>query len=111
MKKIMLFLLSVIFLTLLPANAAIYKGQKVFVKHCLSCHEAGQTFVAEYKIKKWKKWMKKKGKPLAKLHLKDKDAKKSWNYFKSKKYSKKSKHLKQFVIEYAKDSGNVPACN
>ncbi len=111
MKKIMLFLLSVIFLTLLPANAAIYKGQKVFVKQCLSCHEAGQTFVAEYKIKKWKKWMKKKGKPLAKLHLKDKDAKKSWNYFKSKKYSKKSKHLKQFVIEYAKDSGNVPACN
>ena len=43
--------------------------------------------------------------------LKDKDAKKSWKYFKSKKYTKKSKHLKQFVIEYAKDSGNVPACN
>ena len=29
----------------------------------------------------------------------------------SNKYTKKSKHLKQFVIEYAKDSGNVPACN
>ena len=55
--------------------------------------------------------MKKKGKPLAKLHLKKKSAKKSWKYFKSKKYTKKSKHLKQFVIEYAKDSGNVPACN
>ena len=111
MRKFILFLLSVIFLTLLPVNAAIYKGQKVFIKHCVSCHEGGQTFVAEFKMKKWKKWMKKKGKPLAKLHLKDKDAKKSWNYFKSKKYSKKSKHLKQFVVEYAKDSGNVPACN
>ena len=111
MNKFMLFLLSIMFLTLLPSNAAIYKGQKVFVKHCLSCHEAGQSFVAEYKIKKWKKLMKKKGKPLAKLHLKDQKAKKSWKYFNSKKYSKKSKHLKQFVIEYAKDSGNVPACN
>jgi hypothetical protein len=111
MKKIMLLLLSVMFLSLIPANAAIYKGQKVFVKRCLSCHEGGQSFVAEYKIKVWKKLMKKKGKSLAKLHLKDKKAKKSWKYFKSKKYTKKSKHLKQFVIEYAKDSGNVPACN
>jgi len=111
MNKFLLFFLSVMFLSLLPANAAIYKGQKIFVKQCLSCHEGGQTFVAEYKIKKWKKFMKKKGKPLAKLHLEDKDAKKSWSYFKSKKYTKKSKHLKQFVIEYAKDSGNVPACN
>ena len=111
MKKSILFLLSIIFLTLVPANAAIYKGQKVFVKRCLSCHEGGQAFVAEYKIRVWKKLMKKKGKGLAQLHLKDKDAKKSWKYFKSRKYTKKTKHLKQFVIEYAKDSGNVPACN
>ena len=111
MKKTILFVLSIMFLTLVPANAAIYKGQKVFVKRCLSCHEGGQAFVAEYKIKVWKKLMKKKGKSLAKLHLKDRDAKKSWKYFKSKKYTKKTKHLKQFVIEYAKDSGNVPACN
>jgi len=111
MKKFVLFFLSITFLALVPANAAIYKGQKIFVKKCLSCHEAGQAFVAEYKIRVWKKLMKKKGKPLAKLHLKNKKAKKSWKYFKSKKYTKKSKHLKQFVIEYAKDSGNVPACN
>ncbi len=111
MNKFLLFLLSIMFLNILPASAAIYKGQKVFVKQCVSCHEGGQTFVSEYKIKKWKKFMKKKGKPLAKLHLKDEKAKKSWKYFKSKKYTKKAKHLKQFVIEYAKDSGNVPACN
>ena len=111
MNKFLLFLLSVVFLTLVPANAAIYKGQKVFIKKCLKCHEGGQSFVAEYKIRTWKKLMKKKGKPLANLHLKEKKAKKSWKYFKSKKYTKKTKHLKQFVIEYAKDSGNVPACN
>jgi ABC-type nitrate/sulfonate/bicarbonate transport system substrate-binding protein len=111
MSRFFLFLLTVTFLTLLPANAAIYKGQRVFVKKCLKCHDAGQSFVASHKMKYWKKMMKKKGKKLADLHLKNKKAKKSWKYFKSKKYAKKSKHLKQFLVEYAKDSGNVPACN
>jgi len=111
MTKFLLILVSLTVLSLTSANAAIYKGQRIFVKKCLKCHDAGQSFVSEYKMKKWKKWMKKKGKPLAALHLKNKKAKKSWKYFKSKKYSKKSKHLKQFLVEYAKDSGNVPACN
>jgi len=93
------------------SNAAIYKGQRIFIKKCISCHKDGQNFVAEYKMSKWKKFMKKHGKPLAEIHLENKKARKSWKYFKSKKYSKKSKHLKQFLIEYAKDSGNVPACN
>ncbi len=111
MTKFISMLLTLTVLSLSSADAAIYKGQRVFVKKCLKCHDAGQSFVAEYKMKKWKKWMKKKGKPLADIHLKNKKAKKSWKYFKSKKYSKKSKHLKQFLVEYAKDSGNVPACN
>ena len=55
--------------------------------------------------------MKKKGLALKKIHLKTKKAKRAWKYFKSKKYTKKSKHLQQFLVEYAKDSGNVPACN
>jgi hypothetical protein len=98
-------------LFLTTADAAIYKGQRVFIKKCLKCHTSGQSFVKRYKMKEWKKWMKHKGKPLANLHLKNRDAKNSWDYFKSKKYSKKAKHLKQFLIEYAKDSGNVPACD
>ena len=111
MNKLILIVLSLTILSLSSADAAIYKGQRVFVKKCLKCHEEGQNFVNEYKMKKWKKWMKKKGKPLAALHLKNKKAKKSWKYFKSRKYTKKSKHLRQFLVEYAKDSGNVPACN
>ena len=111
MTKFLLIFLSLTIFTLSSSNAAIYKGQRVFVKKCLKCHDAGQSFVSTYKMKKWKKWMKKKGEPLAKLHLKNKKAKKSWKYFKSRKYTKKSKHLKQFLVEYAKDSGNVPACN
>ncbi len=111
MSKFILFLISVVFLTLTSSQAAIYKGQKVFVKECVECHDEGQAFVAKKKIRTWKKLMKKKGEPLADLHLEEKDARDSWKYFESKKYTKKTKHLKQFLIEYAKDSGNVPACN
>jgi len=111
MSKIIFFIVTLTIFTTLTSTAAIYKGQKIFVKHCVKCHDGGQAFIAKKKIRAWKKLMKKKGMPLAKLHLKSSKAKKSWKYFKSKKYSKKSKHLKQFLVEYAKDSGNVPACN
>lgn len=94
-----------------PMNAAIYKGHKVFTRVCVKCHTSGQFFVAKKTIYNWKKLMKKKGQGLKKIHLKEKKAKKSWKYFRSKKYTKKTKHLKDFLVEYAKDSGNVPACN
>ena len=111
MTKFLLVLLSLTIFMISPSEAAIYKGQRIFVKKCLRCHTSGQNFVASYKMRKWKKFMKKKGKPLARIHLKSRKARKSWKYFKSRKYYKKSKHLKQFLVEYAKDSGNVPACN
>jgi len=111
MNKFFLFLFSITILTLLSSNAAIYKGQRVFVKKCVKCHEDGQAYIAKKNMKAWKKIMKKKGQPLADIHLKDKKSEKSWKYFESKRYKKDSKHLMQFLVEYAKDSGNVPACN
>ena len=111
MNRYLFVFISLIFVLLTPSSAAVYKGQKVFIKKCLKCHETGQAFVAENKIRAWKKLMKNKGEPLADLHLEDKKAKDSWSYFKSSKYSKKSKHLKDFLVEYAKDSGNAPACD
>ena len=111
MTKFLLILISLTILSLSSADAAIYKGQRVFIKKCLKCHKSGQDFVRKRTMRQWKKLMKKKGKPLAELHLKNKKAKKSWKYFKSRRYTRKAKHLKQFLIEYAKDSGNVPACN
>ena len=111
MKKILLIALSLTIFTLTSSDAAIYKGQRIFIKKCLKCHKSGQNFIAKYKMRKWKKLMRKKGKALAEIHLKSKKAKKSWKYFKSRKYARKSKHLRQFLVEYAKDSGNVPACN
>ena len=111
MVRFLFMLISLMILSLGSVDAAVYKGQKVFVKKCFKCHGSGEVFVAKYTMKQWEKWMQKKGKPLAELHLKSKKAQKSWKYFKSKKYIQKSKHLKQFLVKYAKDSGNIPACN
>lgn len=111
MNKFFLFLFSMFVFTQLVSNAAIYKGQREYVKKCVKCHKGGQEFVATLKKKTWKKLMAKNGIKLAKLHLHNKEAKKSHKYFKSKKFTKKTKHLKQFLVEYAKDSGNVPACD
>ncbi len=107
------YILIIIFFlfTVSSLDAAIYKGQRVFMKECMSCHKICQEFIAKKTQEEWLSLMKDKGQPLSKLHLNSEDAKESWEYFKSKKYIKKSKHLKQFLVEYAKDSGKVPACN
>jgi hypothetical protein len=104
-----LFALSV--LTLLTAQARVYKGQKEYIKSCKECHNNGQEMTSSKVADSWIEMMNFEGKALADLHLKSKKAKASWSYFKSKKYRKKSKDLKDFMVEYAKDSGNIPACD
>ncbi len=111
MKKIIFSAVAVAMLAGAVSEAAVYKGQREFHKKCKKCHENGQEIAETYKKRTWKKLMKNKGEGLAELHLENPAAKKSWKYFKSKKYRKKARHLKDFMIEYAKDSGNVPACN
>ena len=111
MRKVLFVFLSLACFSLTSSNAAVYKGQKYFVKTCVKCHDSGQAFVSEFKMKQWKKWMNKKGKLLAKIHIESEKAQESHKYFQSKAFAKQSKHLKQFLVEYAKDSGNVPACN
>lgn len=111
MNKFLFTLLSISILTLGLSEAAVYKGQKVYVKKCRKCHGGGQEVAASKKKKAWKKLMKNKGQGLADIHMESKKAKKSWKYFESKKYRKRARHLKDFLLEYAKDSGNVPACN
>ena len=59
----------------------------------------------------WNKLMMSNGRGLVDLHLADPEAKKSWSYFESSDFMVKSKHLKDFLTEYAKDSGNIPACD
>ena len=111
MGRLKFFFLLALFLCISTVDAAIYKGQKEFVKKCRSCHTEGQNFITKYTMKEWEDYFKENGKSLATLHIQTPKAKNSWSYFKGKRYSKKVKHLRQFLVEYAKDSGNVPACN
>lgn len=111
MRKILMSVLALTVLGLGSAEAAVYKGQKVYIKKCRKCHGGGLEVAASKKKKTWKALMKNKGAGLAKIHLENDKAKKAKSYFSSKKYQKSAKHLQDFLVEYAKDSGNVPACN
>ncbi|MDP1783853.1 MAG: c-type cytochrome [Sulfuricurvum sp.] len=104
----------IIFTLLLTApflNAATYKGQKVYIETCKGCHGGGQELAASKNMRTWEKIMDKKGEKLADIHLSSKKAQPAWEYFSDSKFTKDSKHLEDFLTEYAKDSGNVPACN
>lgn len=111
MNKILCFIISLLFVTQATSSAAVYKGQKAYVKECRKCHGGGQTVAASKNGRTWKKLLKNKGTDLADIHLSSDKAKDSWEYFKSDKYKKHAKHLKDFLVEYSKDSGKVPACN
>lgn len=92
-------------------NAAAYKGQKIYMDQCKDCHGGGQALAAAKPMRTWEKIMDKKGEKLADIHLTAKKAEPSWSYFGDKKFTKDSRHLEDFLVEYARDSGNVPACN
>jgi len=110
MKKIFIAFALVLFFSSY-ANAAVYKGQRIFIKNCVECHQERQAFLSHKTTYEWEDFMRDEGKELAYVHLKEEKAKRSWEYFKSSEYSKETKHLEDFLLEYAKDSGNVPACN
>ena len=92
-------------------NAATYKGQKIYMDSCKECHGGGQQLAASKKQRVWEKLMKNKGEKLADIHLNSKKAQPSWDYFKNRSFTKGARHLEDFLVEYASDSGNVPACN
>jgi len=108
MTKVFIVFLGLTIFVVSSSNAAVYKGQKEFIKQCRKCHTPAQGFVSSHTAAEWEKIFTNDGKNLVALHLKEKKAKAAWNYFKGKKYPKKVKHLRQFFMEYAKDSGNVP---
>jgi len=57
----------------------------------------------------WRNYMQDNGDRLAKAHLSSKKSSVAWTYFKSNKYEVESRHLKDFLVEYARDSGNILA--
>jgi len=105
------FLLFSAFFSLLNATG-LYKGQKQFVKSCRVCHFNSQALIESKTQQEWKDLLNEDGKKLYELHVEKKvDKDKLSEYLKNEKFIKKSKYLKQFLVEYAKDSGHIPACN
>lgn len=117
MKKTNLILSAVLLLTAVSTQAALYKGQRIYSKVCIKCHTGGESFVGEKTQFEWEGYMENRGEKLANTHLEsdkfkeEKNYKKYKKYFESKKFKKKAKHLKEFLMEYASDSGNVAACS
>lgn len=92
------------------ADAAIYKGRIVYKQVCQSCHPKNDSLVTSKTQAEWRVVMQDKGIGLAKLHFSSKETKRAWEYFSSDTYAKECRHLEDFLVEYAKDSGNVLAC-
>lgn len=111
MSKINLFVTFSFLLAASVVNAATYKGQKVYIESCKDCHGGGQELAASKNTRTWEKIMDRKGEKLADIHIASKRAQSSWEYFGDRKFTKDSRHLEDFLTEYARDSGNVPACN
>ena len=111
MNKFYAMIIVVLLTHFSTADAAIYKGQKIYSHTCKACHGSGRTFTASKKKRAWTKIMDNKGARLAKVHLSSKRAKASWDFFGDPAYPRNVKHLKDFLVKYAGDSGNVPACD
>ena len=65
----LLFIFSLLFIPAL--EAAVYKGQKAYIKKCRKCHGGGQKVAASKRMRQWKKLLNKKNKgiKLANLHF------------------------------------------
>ncbi len=108
-KRIYLFL-GIIILLGSALDAAVYKGRKYYNADCKPCHSMGDEFSISKTKGEWTALMKNKGAALATVHRSSKAAKDSLEYFDGKYYPKKARHLKDFLVEFASDSDNVPAC-
>lgn len=111
MKKSVVWNFFLLSLVIVSLDASVYKGQGEFTRYCVGCHSSGQSFVAQKTSFDWEMIMENKGEQLVKFHFQSEEAKDSMDYFNSSRYKKNMQHLKDFLLEYAKDSGNVPACN
>ena len=107
MSKPFFLCLSFVLLSV-SSSAAIYKGQDVYMKKCRKCHTNVHEMTASKDWFDWDQLMLSNGKGLADLHLSSTKAEKSWPYFESTRYMKNAGHLRDFLVEYAKDSGKVP---
>ena len=111
MLKKILYISILSSLSVSGLNASVYKGHALYQKKCLKCHDKALEFVIAKDTDEWDEVMRDKGVHLQLIHLKSSEAKPSWKYFKGKRYPKNVKHYRDFLFEYAADTGNIPACD
>jgi len=89
------------------ANADIKKGQKAYLKTCKKCHGNGTKGAAMKTQAQWAAAFENDARIFKQWHKNDPKANK---FVHSKKFRKYAPHLKDFLYNYASDSGNVPSC-
>ncbi len=111
MRKQILLCAGVALLLGTVMDAAVYKGRKYYKNDCRPCHSMGDELSTSKTQDEWMALMDHNGIALATIHRSNKSAKDSLAYFNGKYYPKKARHLKDFLVEFASDSGNIPACD
>ncbi|HLD22497.1 MAG TPA: c-type cytochrome [Sulfuricurvum sp.] len=88
------------------ASADVKKGQKIYLKTCKNCHGNGTKGAAMHTQDEWDELFANGGANIIKAHANDKSA----TYFNGDVFKSQSQDLRDFLFEYASDSGNVPSC-
>ncbi|MCK4974656.1 MAG: hypothetical protein KAR81_05345 [Sulfurimonas sp.] len=111
MKKLVLLSLLFAFVFSSSLNArSTFKGQKIYLKECRTCHMGSKIFLNMHTYDEWIKILDDDGSSLSYIHLsksvknvnsKDGTIKDSHSYFKSDKYHGQYKNLKHFIIKFS----------
>ncbi len=107
--KMVAMILAMTALTVSMAQADVKKGQKIYLKSFKSkFHASGAKFAAEHTQDEWEELFEDKGEGFIDLY--SEKFPKAEKFLENPKNWKKLEHVRDFVIEYASDSGNVPSC-
>lgn len=111
MKKTLLLSCFLFLASTLSLEASVYKGHRLFKMKCLKCHGKALDFVIGKSSREWEELTKQKGKYIRSEHLEREEAKDAIEYFNSERYPLHVKHYRDFFLQYASDTGNIPACD
>lgn len=109
-----IILYSIITFKLLTStlNASVSEGKEIYSNVCLGCHPYAKDLASKKTSKEWKHVFKHQDSTdiLTQIHLRQKEAKKSWTYFKDQEYHQHRRHLRDFMLKYSSDIGKHNSC-
>jgi hypothetical protein len=83
------------------------KGMRVYKKHCKSCHGSGDYAAGQLDQQAWEDYFLFGASKLKKAHQKEPKIVKNLDTFSKKRWG----YLEEFLVQNAKDSGNVGGCD